>query len=370
MRISCIQAGLSLALAAGGACAATYPVGIKAPNGESTIAYDINASGQVAADLRDEGGVERGVMFHRGVLTELGTLGGLYSNTKAINDNGQIVGSAQTEAGRWRAFVYTLADGMRDLGTLGGPSSYGLAINAKGEVAGFADTSDGYFRAFRYRDGQMTDIGTLGGNISYAAGLNDMGVVVGTAQTREGFRHAFIYDEAQGMRDLGTLGGRQSSASAVNDAGVVVGTSETAQRRWHAFVYEDGKMVDLGAKIGFGDSFATSINNAGHVVGTVLRGEERMSFVWRDGKMLVHPGGHGLYLTNAITDDEQVVGAINARRLIASTMPSSSVPVVAGKGLHQVMGLAIVMAILAGGLVIYRRRYQGMIIRSFTFGAA
>ena len=367
MHTSSFTAALLLACAAGSAAAATHPIGIKVGDGTSTIAYDINASGQVAADLRDDDGREHAVLFHRGVLTELGTLGGGFSNSKAINDKGVIVGSAQNKAGRWRAFSYSIADGMRDLGTLGGPSSYGLAINAAGHIAGFADTEDGYYRAFRYRDGAMQDIGPLGGRFSSASGINDKGQVVGTAETREGYRHAFVYDEEHGMRDLGTLGGRQSSASAINDAGTVAGVSETKNRRWHAFVIENGKMIDLGAKIGFGNSFATSINSAGHVVGTVIRGEEHMSFVWRDGRMLVHPGGYGLYLTNSINEAEQVVGAVKARHLIASTMSSSSIPVVASNGLHQLYGLAALMAVSAGVLMAARRRYRGITLRSFTF---
>jgi probable HAF family extracellular repeat protein len=53
-------------------------------------------------------------------------------------------------------------------------------------------------------------------------------------------------------------------------------------------------MTDLGALIGYGDSFATAVNAAGHVVGSIRAGDERRSFVYRDGKMTVHPGGYGL----------------------------------------------------------------------------
>ena len=86
-------------------------------------------------------------------------------------------------------------------------------------------------------------------------------------------------------------------------------------------------MINLGAMIGFGSSFATDINNAGHVVGTVMTENERMSFVWRDGKMVVHRGGKGLHLTNSISDAELVIGASYDRKLSAATMVSNAVAI-------------------------------------------
>lgn len=359
-----ITSTLLLAVAAGSASAAPQSIGIRMGENESTIAYDINASGQVAADLEDENGIQRAVLFHRGVLTELGTLGGDFSNTKAINEHGEIVGSAQDKAGHWRAYLYRRG-AMTDLGTLGGASSFGLAINNHGDAAGFATTTDGQFRAFHVRDGAMADLGTLGGKNSYASGLNNVGQVVGTAEDGRRFRHAFVWDAARGMRDLGTLGGRQSSATAINDAGVIVGTSEMPDRKWHAFVYENGKMVDLGAKIGYGNSFAKSINSAGHVVGTIAIGPERQTFVWRDGRMAIHYGAYSLYVTNAINDTEQVVGATKGKRLEAAVMSASAIPVIADKGLHHVAMTMGLMIAAAGAFAVQRRRFQGLNLRSF-----
>jgi probable HAF family extracellular repeat protein len=162
------------------------------------------------------------------------------------------------------------------------------------------------------------------------------------------------------MRELGTLGGRSSAASAVNDAGQVVGASEMPDRRWHAFLHDGARMVDLGALIGYGNSYATGINAAGHVVGTILLGEERRSFVYRDGKMLVHQAGKGLYLTNAINDDELVIGAtFFSKRYAAATMQSNATPVVpkGSRDFIALMGFVVAMAV---GAVLLRRRYRGI----------
>ena len=352
-------------LAASPTVSAVRSLGIVGPAGESTIAFDINAAGQVAAVLEDEEGRQRGVLFEKGILTELGAEDGMYSDARAINQNGEIVGSASKKDGTWRAFLFDRTRGLRELPTLGGPSSYGMSINKHGEAAGFADTPAGDWRAFLYQHGQMQDLGTLGGKTSYAAGMNNVGQVVGTATTHDDYRHAFVYDAAGGMRDLGTLGGRQSSATAINDAGVVVGASETKDRRWHAFVHDGKRMVDLGKLIGYGSSYATDINNNGHVVGTVLMPEERMSFVYRDGKMTVHRGGKGLHLTNSINDGEMMIGATYDQRMNAATMPSNAVPAVAkswGK-LGVYMGLVF---FLAASAVAYRQfsRSKGRYLRS------
>jgi probable HAF family extracellular repeat protein len=351
-------AGATASAAGNPTVAATRSLGIVGPAGESTIAYDVNAAGQVAAVLEDQAGRQRGVLFEKGRLTELGGADGMWSDARAINPRGDIVGSVSHKDGSWRAFLFDRARGLRELPTLGGPSSYGMSINDAGHAAGFADTPSGDWHAFLFQGGeQLVDLGTLGGKISYASGMNNVGQVVGTATTGSDYRHAFLYDPVQGMRDLGTLGGRQSSATAVNDAGTVVGASETKDRRWHAFVHDGKRMIDLGALIGFGSSFATDINNHGHVVGTILMPDERLSFVWRDGKMTVHRGGKGLHLTNAINDGELMIGATYDLRMNAATMPSNAIPAVAksGRKLFLFMGVAI---FLAASAVAYRRLWH------------
>lgn len=351
---------------AGRAVAAAHSLGILAPHGEQTVAFDINARGQAAVVLEDDDGYQRAVLYEKGKLTDLGSLGGKFSDAKAINDKGQIIGSARTGEGKWRAFLFDRVHGMRALGTLGGRSSYGMAINQQGVAVGFADTGNDQWHAFvETADGTLKDLGTLGGKVSYASGINSHGQVVGTAALPDGWRHAFLYDPVDGMVDLGTLGGRLSSATAINDHGVIVGASETKDRRWHAFVYDGKSMVDLGAKIGYGDSFANDINSAGHVVGTVLVNDERMSFVWRDNKMTVHRGGLGLHLTNSINDKGLVVGATYDKRMDAATMRSSALPVIPHPGNDMIFAIGLILA-ATGAMVVYRKRYRGISLLNFN----
>ncbi|MDM5180491.1 HAF repeat-containing protein [Massilia sp. DJPM01] len=349
-----------LFLLGGEASARPQSLGIAVPPGESTIAYDMNAAGQVAAVLEDGDGHTRGVLFEKGKITDLGARGGMHSDARGINDRGDIIGSVRNKDGSWNAFLFHRSSGMRVMGTLGGPSSYGMGINQEGISVGFADMPNGDWHAFINDGGaQLQDLGTLGGKISYASGINKHRQVASSAANADGYRHAFLYTPERGMVDLGTLGGRQSSAMAINDDGVVVGASETKDRRWRAFVHDGKRMVDLGALIGNYNSFATDINNAGHVVGTVLVGTERMSFVWRDKKMTVHRGGHGLHLTNAINDREFVIGATYDHGMTAATMASNAAAVMT-RGGSELLTLIAAVLTMAGLAVLYRLRSRGI----------
>src|SRR5689334_6854407 len=77
----------------------------------------------------------------RYTVTDLGTLGGTFSVAFAINNKGQIAGTAtlpnDTAA---RAFLWRRGV-MKDLGTLGGPNSTGMfPLNESGEVPGASET--------------------------------------------------------------------------------------------------------------------------------------------------------------------------------------------------------------------------------------
>jgi probable HAF family extracellular repeat protein len=154
----------------------------------------------------------RAYKWQNGVLTDLGTLGGPEANAVSINQSGQIAGISFT------SFIPNPTTGipplhavlwdrgnMIDLGTLGGTYSglgscaftaFGanpcigppwveegtLLVNNPGQVMGTSNLAgDQVFHPFLWQLGQMQDLGTLGGDNGTGLWLTDQGEVVGQA---------------------------------------------------------------------------------------------------------------------------------------------------------------------------------------------
>lgn len=118
---------------------------------------------------------------------------------------------------------------VTELGTLGGDYSEPYGINDKGQVVGWSSTADGDRHAFITGPNGvgMTDLGTLGGDYSIAYGVNAAGQVTGSAKAEDGDYYAFITGpNGVGMSALGTPGGNYVGQS-INDAGQVAGVSGT-----------------------------------------------------------------------------------------------------------------------------------------------
>lgn len=216
-------------------------------------------------------------------LTDIGTLpGGSNSFGNGINYSGVVVGASEyndptygvvTHAFRWSAGT------IKDLGTLGGSASTAAAVNYFGVIVGDStvdgDTAD---HAFWYnpKTGVLTDLGSLAGPTgnSAAYGLSEYGVAAGTSQTGaqdalgSPISHAVLWDLYKGtVTDIGSLGGTTAQANAVNNHGVAVGSGDTASSQTHAFLYSNGQMSDLGT-LGGSSAQANAVNDYGVVVGS------------------------------------------------------------------------------------------------------
>lgn len=286
----------------------------------------LNNIGQVVGSAQQSNGYTRAFIYDNNIMTDLGTLGGRTSVATGINNMGLVVGGSEylVPDSPNHAFQY---DGttMIDLGTLGGASSDAHAVNDAGQIVGRAYNSNSEFRAFLYDSGVMNDLGTLGGAFSSAVDINSTGQIVGSSALAggsgsDGKDHAFIYENGI-MSDIGTLGGYFSAAQAINDAGQIVGYSSTTGPvgvSGHAFIYEDGTMTDLGT-MGFTGSKATDINNDGWVVGDIYDefSQPNRAFLFNEEEGMLDlyslisdtdSDWEGLTYASAINDNGQITG--------------------------------------------------------------
>jgi probable HAF family extracellular repeat protein len=234
-------------------------------------------------------------LYSNGTMTDLGTLGGNYSQGKAINLSGDVAGWADTKAGVADSFLWTgktMADlgqlgasGINDSGQIAGtcgpnpgthacldsngkitqlpdPSNFtaincnGSAINNNGQIIGGCDDTSSNLHAVLWQNGTATDLGTFGGPQASAAAINNLGQVAGWAQTSTDADHGFLYSNGK-MTDLGN----NFFPAAINDNGVIVGGNQ---------IYSGGTLQNLNNLIPAGSpyqiNYATAINNNGQIV--------------------------------------------------------------------------------------------------------
>jgi probable HAF family extracellular repeat protein len=296
-------------------------------------------------------------------VTDLGTFGGETSEANAINNAGQVAGTAQTsytKGGKVLHHAFRYSNGkLTDLSP-GGPGSgepcsgctQAYAINGFGDVAGseVSGSGDEYPAVWRANGSPQSVpspdpdsaahgindadevVGGEGygepawldsssgtttllkfehpsfnqGGIAYA--INNKGEVVGGAS--QSYFNAFLYS-AGTMHNLGTLGGAASRALALNESGMIVGWSEiTGAITEQAFSYHEGIMTDLGTLQGSTTSEALGVNEANEIVGT----SGGRAFLYRDGTMtdlnsLIPPSsGWTLTSANGINSSGEIVG--------------------------------------------------------------
>jgi probable HAF family extracellular repeat protein len=265
----------------------------------------------------------------QGNIQDLGTLGGQYGVSQAINSRGQVVGvaanaiadpynlfdyiiwgiSAGTQS---RAFLWDKETGMQDLGTLGaGNDAYAEYVNERGQIAGWSytnttpnpvatfdcgngnvvPTQDPFF----WENGTMTDLGTFGGNCGVVRGLNNRGQVTGFSYLAgDVVYQPFLWDKEGGLKDLGLLGGVYGATYGINDAGDAVGWADLeGDVLNHAVLWPNGKTTptDLGVVTGYAQSIAGAINSKGQIVGCVTNGpgcggSNTAAFLWENADMV------------------------------------------------------------------------------------
>jgi probable HAF family extracellular repeat protein len=264
-------------------------------------AVAMNDQGQVVATSEtQDGNVSYAFVLASANSQSLGSLPRYaYCRASAVNNTGAVAASSYNLYDHNHAFIWRAGEKTRLIGLPSFHFSKALAINDSDQVAGYVENG-GYYHGERKakaalwdgstNEAHALDLGTLGGRYSAALAINNQGQVAGKADTAiPHVTHACLWQDGT-PTDLGALpGGTNSVASAINDHGVVVGDSETADAP-HAFVWNaalDGQMRDLSTLPGGLSSHASAINNAGEIVGQSVvaakDGEQAHAVVWLNG---------------------------------------------------------------------------------------
>jgi probable HAF family extracellular repeat protein len=192
------------------------------------------------------------VIWRKGDIEELPTVnddpdGVAYQ----INDDGDAVGTSGTCSAYNINILANLSPvhallwhkgSVRDLGSLGGlTGNIAFSINNSGEVVGISDLpGDQAFHAFLWKDGEMHDLHTLPGDVaSVALGINDMGDVVGVSLDANFNIRPFLWHDGK-MTDLSTVVPSGSTlipfiAEYINLRGEIVGEAIDTSFTLHAF---------------------------------------------------------------------------------------------------------------------------------------
>jgi probable HAF family extracellular repeat protein len=224
-------------------------------------------------------------LFSGGTTTNIDGRAGGESAAYAINNSGLITGwhstgtcqvvfgnqcTSMTGLGDMHAFLYNGT--TTDLGTLGGNFSEGLGINNGGVIVGGSNTvANGPNHLFRYEAGKMTDLGMMGGQPTQGVAINNLGQIIGTGAK------GFVYSNGHYQALPLLPGGTYNTPAGIDDLGLIVGTCDVpGGGPTHACLSGFGLTFDLNDFVNPGLSLLTSaagINNQGQFVAQGLDGQ-------------------------------------------------------------------------------------------------
>ena len=153
-------------------------------------------------------------------MLDLGPPGSAFSEARAIDENGIVVGSWRADSGTWRSVSALWRDSNAiALAVPGWARNCGVAVNGHGTVVGNSN-----FEAVLWKDGVRTSLAVRESARSFAVGVNGHDQVIGRSGS-----HAFVWENGTVIY-LGALpSGRFSEANAIstayaiNDRGQIVG---------------------------------------------------------------------------------------------------------------------------------------------------
>jgi probable HAF family extracellular repeat protein len=248
----------------------------KSPNNvNGSIAFAVNSNDVVVGQSFGPGidNPVRPFIWRNGKMTDLG----VFPNdgdveAQAINNAGVIAGLDRPFLGSGTVKGWVLQNGTTTtIGALGGANGEAFGINDNGQVVGAAETAaPDTIHAFVWQNGVIRDLGALAGTFSEAVAINLNGTAVGVGTVNGDFgtgdRHAVVFQNGS-VTDLtpNLPAPQQSFANWINKSGQIVGGSAGA-----AFIWQNGVGTNLNTLIPAGSGItltsADGIDDNGQIV--------------------------------------------------------------------------------------------------------
>ncbi|MFI0446789.1 hypothetical protein [Actinomadura sp. 6N118] len=228
--------------------------------------------------------------------------------TVEINNRGQVLGRHNSRPTLWNRQGETT-----HLTPSVGPGG-GIDLNDRGQALVYHEMMLFPFRAGVWSGGTFTEISEPGKSAAIGRAINNRGQATGTYLALSGpepTEFGFVWDKGTMTRVLGP-GGRLAFTFDINDRGQVIGWTSDADERFFPFVWERGRMTEL-ATLGSSFNFPAwhrSINNRGQIIGVSgTTSEGSLPVMWDRGRLieLGTLGGTKASVT-AINNRGQVVG--------------------------------------------------------------
>lgn len=321
--------------------------GLGTLGGSVSFANDINNAGVVVGGARTADEVEHGFAFVSGTMYDLndlliGSNGWEVINAQALNDLGQIVGTAKFEGVTYGVLLspvsavpepstYVFLAGLAAFGLVASrrrKQSNGRSLGSALKIQAttpvlltLACLSVAVPMSVRAQTSYSLSVIPTPGYPSLAVprAINNSGEIVGTYYENVApySTYGFIYSGGVSS-DLGTLGGTYTAPEGISDAGTVTGTSYDGSA-FYAFVWDNGSMTSLGlGSFGATETYGRAINSAGQVAGngwvTSIDPDSEVGFRYSGGAFGVLPNLGGAYPSVAydINESGDVVGVSDA----------------------------------------------------------
>jgi len=288
------------------------------PTATFTEARALNDSGQVVGEFKVGTGPTTAFIYSSGTFTTFSPTGAAYTQAVGINSGGEVVGSYRDASSVWHAFLRGAKGKAPRIATLdpaGSTSTFGWGVNDNSYVVGsFTDAGTPSSHGFLLspKGSKFTTLNAPGVTTGFtsAFGINAFADVAGLyATTSTGAYHGFT-NIGGTYATLDPAGSVETHALGINSTDAVAGFYVTASNVTHAFLYRPGIGFTVIDPPGSTFTVATGINNSGQVVGYFFDTQYH-GYVYTNGTytILDPPGADGNFvLANGINSNGQVAG--------------------------------------------------------------